>query len=306
MTNQEFSDENWSVYQHTSPSGKVYIGITSDIKRRWASKGYYYQLKDTIFARAIRKYGWDNFIHEVLYTGLTLQQASDKEIELIQIQKQLNNSYNITDGGQGYKGKHSKQHIQKRISSRISNNKTKILVINKNFEYIEVFSKSEADSYLGISKGVVSHVLNQPIGYTCKQHYLMELPKDAGVDINKIKENIIEILLERHHIHPEKSKRTIPYKHSKETKQKISQSAKGGDMSKALLARIKNANYENVHQKAVIQYDLNNNIINEFPSIEEANKFLEKTSKSINNCLANRAKTAFGYKWKYKEERDKN
>ena len=77
-------------------------------------------------------------------------------------------------------------------------------------------------------------------------------------------------------------------------------------MSKALLARIKNANYENVHRKAVIQYDLNNNIINEFPSIEEANKFLEKTSKSINNCLANRAKTAFGYKWKYKEERDKN
>ena len=46
---------NWAVYEHISPSGKVYIGITSNIKKRWASNGYYYQLKDTIFARAIKR-----------------------------------------------------------------------------------------------------------------------------------------------------------------------------------------------------------------------------------------------------------
>ena len=31
-------------------------------------------------------------------------------------------------------------------------------------------------------------------------------------------------------------------------------------------------------------------------------KFLNKTSKAIQNCLAGRTKTAFGYIWKYKED----
>ena len=150
---------NWPVYEHISPSGKVYIGITSNIKRRWASNGYYYQLKDTIFARAIRKYGWDNFTHNILYTGLTLKEATIKEIELIAIQKKLNNSYNIADGGQGYKGKHSKEHVEKIVNSRISNNSTKILVIDKNFNYKEFNSKIEVDRYLNVSKGVTGHVL---------------------------------------------------------------------------------------------------------------------------------------------------
>ena len=37
---------SWTVYEHISPSGKVYIGITSNIDNRWANKGYYYQLKE--------------------------------------------------------------------------------------------------------------------------------------------------------------------------------------------------------------------------------------------------------------------
>lgn len=81
----------------------------------------------------------------------------------------------------------------------------------------------------------------------------------------------------------------------------MSRAAKGRDMSKVILARIKKANYTNIHRKQVIQYDLNNNIINEFPSITEATKFLNKTSRAIQNCLAGRAKTAFGYIWKYKD-----
>lgn len=292
---------SWTVYEHISPSGKVYIGITSNIKNRWANKGYYYQLKDTIFARAIRKYGWDNFTHNILYTGLTLKEAAAKEIELIAIQKKLNNSYNIAEGGQGYKGKHSKEHIKNIISSRISNNKTKILVIDKAFDYLEFNSKSEVDRYLNVSRGVTGHVLRQPIGYTCKGHYLIELPKENIVDINAIKESIYQELKNRHHIPIVKQVRTVPYRHSEETKAKMSKAAKGRDMSKVILARIKKANYANIHRKQVVQYDLNNNIINEFPSITEATKFLNKTSRAIQNCLAGRAKTAFGYIWKYKD-----
>ena len=50
---------NWIVYRHTSPSGKVYIGITSrTTKKRWAY-GYGYK-NSTMFESAIKKYGWNN------------------------------------------------------------------------------------------------------------------------------------------------------------------------------------------------------------------------------------------------------
>lgn len=55
------------IYIHTSPSGKSYIGQTIvGLKSRWDS-GYGYGAK-TIFGKAIKKYGWNNFTHEVLYT----------------------------------------------------------------------------------------------------------------------------------------------------------------------------------------------------------------------------------------------
>ena len=48
-------------------------------------------------------------------------------------------------------------------------------------------------------------------------------------------------------------------------------------------------------------YGLNDNVINEFASITEAANFLNKTRGSIQNCLAGKTKTAFGYNWKYKD-----
>ena len=66
----------WSVYRHTSPSGKVYIGITSkNPKRRWAY-GYGYN-HCSVFRKAILKYGWNNINHEILFTHLTASKAKD-------------------------------------------------------------------------------------------------------------------------------------------------------------------------------------------------------------------------------------
>lgn len=294
--------KEWIVYKHTSPSGKVYVGITSNITRRWASRGYYYQIKDTIFARAIKKYGWENFTHTILYKHLSLQEASHKERELISIQKAINNSYNIADGGQGFRGKHSKQHINNIVQARISKNKTKVLVIDKSFNYLTFNSKSEVDNYLKVAKGVTGHVLKQPLGYTCKGFYLIELLKDSSPDINNIKSAIQSALKERGHIPSQKKDKKIPYRHSIETRLKMSKAAKGRDMSKAIQAsRAAIFDRGKGKNKAVTQYDLDGNVINEFPSITSAMQYLNKTSRSIQNCLAGRALTAFGYKWKYKD-----
>lgn len=90
----------YCVYKHTSPSGKVYIGITSQpCEERWAN-GLGYR-KNEYFMRAIRKYGWENFTHEILYIGLTEEEACAKEIELISFYDSTNKDkgYNISTGG---------------------------------------------------------------------------------------------------------------------------------------------------------------------------------------------------------------
>ena len=90
----------YCVYKHTFPNNKVYIGITSlNPLKRWAN-GYGYK-KQTIMFRAILKYGWDNIKHEILYSGLTKEEACQKEIELIARYKSNNPDfgYNIDNGG---------------------------------------------------------------------------------------------------------------------------------------------------------------------------------------------------------------
>lgn len=73
---------SYTVYKHTSPSGKVYIGITGvSVKRRWDNgRGY---RTNPHFWNAIQKYGWDAFDHEILRTGLTQEDACALERQLI-------------------------------------------------------------------------------------------------------------------------------------------------------------------------------------------------------------------------------
>lgn len=92
-------NRNWIVYKHTSPSDKVYIGITSRKPHiRWGKNGRGYK-KHPHFYNAILKYGWDNMLHEVLYSNLTEQEAQNIEISLISYYKAKGLSYNIAEGG---------------------------------------------------------------------------------------------------------------------------------------------------------------------------------------------------------------
>lgn len=94
------NDSCYTVYKHTFPNGKVYIGITSiDPKKRWANGAGY---KDNArMYNAIKKYGWDNIQHEILITGLTQEQAYEKEIALIAEHRSMefDKGYNRHIGG---------------------------------------------------------------------------------------------------------------------------------------------------------------------------------------------------------------
>lgn len=93
--------DTYSVYKHTNKiNGKVYIGITRNQPEvRWGRNGSGYNLQ--LFGKAIKKYGWENFDHEILYENLSHEDANAKEIELIKKYKTTDDKYgyNVALGG---------------------------------------------------------------------------------------------------------------------------------------------------------------------------------------------------------------
>lgn len=109
-------EKTYFVYRHVSPSGKVYVGITSKEKPefRW-NNGKNYR-PSTYFYRAILKYGWDNIKHEILFSDVPESRAKNLEKDLIRHYKNLNISYNITEGGDGTHGYHHTKEAKEKMS----------------------------------------------------------------------------------------------------------------------------------------------------------------------------------------------
>lgn len=93
------SEKTYCIYKHTSPSGKSYIGQTNDFSRRIrmhksVASGC------TAFARAVKKYGFENFTSEILEEHLTLEDANNKErLYIIEYNSIVPNGYNLLSGG---------------------------------------------------------------------------------------------------------------------------------------------------------------------------------------------------------------
>lgn len=88
----------YSVYIHNNKiNNKSYVGITClDVNQRWQN-GMGYKDNDMFF-EDILKYGWDNFNHTILHTGLAKKEAL--EFESLYIDK-----FNTTDKNFGYNRK---------------------------------------------------------------------------------------------------------------------------------------------------------------------------------------------------------
>lgn len=109
---------DYKVYCHTSPNGKRYVGISNNPEKRWNNgKGY---IKNYLFYRAIEKYGWDNFTHEILYENLSIDEAGNIEKKLIDEWNLMdpNFGYNLREGGNGKFSEYSRYLMSK---SRLNN-----------------------------------------------------------------------------------------------------------------------------------------------------------------------------------------
>lgn len=89
------------LYQITNLiNNKKYIGQTNNIQKRWSNHKCC-NSPNMVIAKAIKKYGVDNFKFEVLYKDIPIDKIDDLERKIIQEKNTLvPNGYNVSKGGQ--------------------------------------------------------------------------------------------------------------------------------------------------------------------------------------------------------------
>lgn len=106
------------VYMLTSPSGKSYIGITMNWKRRMKAHVKMASTKNGyLIHNAIRKYGWDNFTKTILLDSDDFEVLKDAERTEIQSRQThcSQSGYNLTFGGDGVLGYKASTETRKKL-----------------------------------------------------------------------------------------------------------------------------------------------------------------------------------------------
>lgn len=109
----------WYIYRITNLlNGKTYIG-----QHRYTSQCDDYFGSGKHLRLAIEKYGRENFKKEILLSRLPDRKSADKaEIKYIELEREKGKAeYNITNGGEGFRGHHRKD-TKKRISASMMGN----------------------------------------------------------------------------------------------------------------------------------------------------------------------------------------
>ena len=104
------------IYRITnSITGKVYIGQSIEFEIREKKHNYEYKSGSGHLYNSMRKYGFDNFKIEPIYSVLDYDDLNDMEIFFISEYNTFNNGYNMTIGGYGHRGyKHTKETLKKK------------------------------------------------------------------------------------------------------------------------------------------------------------------------------------------------
>lgn len=254
----------FSVYMHTAPNGKVYIGITSQPPEvRW-KHGHGYS-RNKLFYRAIVKYGWDNFKHEVLIHGLSKEDAKQFEVAMIALYKSNNPAYgyNITEGGDyagGYKRTISdlqRQTLSKNWEGTKNPNARKVICLETKVVYntaTEAMKETGATKICDCCKRMHKHKTSG--GYHWA-YYDERLPLEA-----------YERLLEKY-----VKEESVPRPMNEKTKQML---------RSMCVVRVVCVETGQV-----------------FESMREAADAVGASPSNICNCCKGKKKTTAGYHWKY-------
>lgn len=264
----EIYNDTYCVYVHTNKiNGKVYVGQTIHGNRphkRWDNGNGYKNCP--LFWRAIQKYGWDGFYHDVIANNLTAEEADNFEILLI---NKLNSTdhkcgYNIGLGGTA--NKKLSEETKRKISESHMGEKNPMygvrLIGEKNGMYGKKLSEEHKAKLRETSKKInlgkkMSEEQKKKISESRKGKYTGENSSFYG----------------KHH--------------TEEAKEKMSKAHKGANAFNA---------------KAVVQLDDDYNLIKVWDCISDAWRGLNICRMSIPHVLSGKQKRAGGYRWMEKTE----
>ena len=223
----------WTVYCHTTPSGKRYIGITSKKpEHRWRNgKGYE---KGSAFRRAIDKYGWDDIQHNILFNDLTEKEAKWLENYLICyywtfVGFKDSKGYNMTLGGEGvvgctpWKGKQHTEETKRKIGEALKDRKFSEETLCKMSEVKK--GKPSLNKGKHMSEEAKRKMSEAKKGKKGKQH--TEEAKRKMSEVKKGKHCSEETKMKISKSLKGKSPINKGTHHTEETKRKISESKKG-------------------------------------------------------------------------------
>lgn len=252
----------YTVYLHRFPNKKVYIGITQqEVARRWLN-GYGYR-KNILMWHAICKYGWNNIEHEILFEGLSEDEANKKEIELITAYNSADSrfGYNIRSGGLVCTGWHHTDEALAKMSEASKRPKTKPSTkIGRHYGRTKIYQYS-------VDTGVL---LNTFIGFW-----------EAGQALGIPRDNISDCANGH-------SKSCYGYHFSKELLQ-----------PEEVLAKLV---YKPTRELATIyQYDKNCTLLNIAITYKQAVEQSGVKESTIESCCMGRIKTAKGYVFSLRE-----
>lgn len=265
--------DNYKVYIHIFPNNKVYIGVTKQKPEyRWRNGTKYSD--NQYMKNAIKKYGWKNIRHIILFENLTKEEAEQKEIELIKKYKSniRGYGYNILAGGNVSTGM-TEEGKRRMIEKNKGKHRSPETEFKKDGKHIPWNTGKK-----------MSNELRQKLS---KAHKGIKLSDEAKAKLSK---NNARYWLGKHR--SEETKRKISENnkgktgywlgkhHSNETKEKISK-AKMGTIS--------------TQRKKVICIETN--II--YESLTKASEETNINSSHISQCCNNKRKTTGGFHWKY-------
>lgn len=154
------NDNNYCVYKHTSPEGKIYIGITSqeNPESRWGHNGAGY--KDNLpFYEDIQSFGWNNFGHEIIMEDLNKSEAKLIESSIIKAMKSYypsigyNKNEGIVDGRKAIliknkNGNCNTLHVFKNQKIIQNNRKNDNLDFEATYKAMEILTKHGFNLYM--------------------------------------------------------------------------------------------------------------------------------------------------------------
>ena len=279
------------IYKTTNlVNGKIYIGQDKNNNPNYYGSGKLLKL-------AIKKYGKQNFKKEILEECTSIDELNEREIYWIGFFKSNDRytGYNISDGS-------------KEGDRKIGHDIAKNGIYNY---WVKKYGKEEANTRKKqqIDK-IVKHNIEKGTDLTRTGRYCLWVEKYGKEEAdNKHEEWRLKISQFQQY------KLENGWKHSDETKNKISQSRLGKKLSEETkdkmrkpkpkgfsekLSQIKRgvSTGPSKRRKEVDQFDLDGNFIKTWESITKVEK--ELTIYNINSVCKGKQETAGGYKWKYK------